>query len=153
MGSYITQDNAIVARIKPQTVTADSETLSDAVDMKRWDRIVADVNFGDYATGNDGSVTAKLVGATTSGGTYSDITGKALTTATFTGSAQDDSMGRIELSAIELATILGASYRYVKLSVTPTNQNMTLSAQVTGHRPDYHPASDNDLAAVKEIIA
>lgn len=153
MGSYITQDNAIVARIKPQSVTAASEALSDAVDMKYWDRIVADINFGDYAGGNDGSVVAKLVGATTSAGTYADITGKGVTAASYTGSAGDDCMARIELSATELVDALGETYRYVKLSVTPSGQNMTLAAQITGHRGDYQPASDYDLAAVKEIIA
>lgn len=153
MAEYITQENAIVARIKPQTVTAAAEALSDAVDMKYWDRIVADVNFGDYAGGNDGTVVAKLVASTASGGTYADITGKALTSGSFSGSAQDNAMGRIELSATELVDALGETYRYVKLSVTPAEQNMTLAAQITGHRSDYGPASDYDLAAVTEIIA
>lgn len=153
MGEYITQELAVVARIKPQTVTAAAEALSDAIDMKYWDRIVALVNFGDYAGGNDGSVTVVLKAATSSGGTYAAITGKTLTAANFTGSANDDSVGIIELSAAELLADKGVTYTYVKLSVTPANRNMTLSGMVLGTRPDYHPASDYDLAAVKQIVA
>jgi len=151
--TQLSEQLAIVARIKPASKTAGAEVLSDAIDMQNHKRIMAICNFGDYAGGNNGSVTVTLKAATTSGGSYSAISGKALTTANFTGSANDDSMGVVELTQEELATLKGTTYRYVKLSITPANQNMTLGAVVLGDYSRYTPASEYDLTAVKEIVA
>lgn len=149
----LSEQLAIVARITPAVKTAGAEVLSDAVDMQNHKRIMAIANLGVYAAGNNGSVTIKLKAATTSGGSYADVTGKALTTANFTGSANDDAVGVVELTQEELATIMGSTYRYVKLSITPANQNMALGAIVLGDYSRYSPASEYDLTAVKEIVA
>ena len=149
----LSEGMAVVARIKPAAKTADSEALSDEIDMKIHTRLMAIFNMGDYAGGNDGSVTVTFKAATSSGGTYSAVTGKALTTASFTGSAQDDAVGIIEMTAEELVATLGATYRYVKLSVTSTNQNLTCGAVVLSGHSRYSWAEDNDLSAVTEIVS
>jgi hypothetical protein len=148
----LSEQLAVVARIKPQALTAAAESLSDAIDMRYHSRILVIFNMGDYAAGNDGSVVVRLKGATASGGTYSNITSKLLTTASFTGSAQDDAVGIIELTAEDLVTTLGQAYRYVKVSVTPSNQNLTCGVVVLADHSRYSPAGDYDLTDVTEII-
>lgn len=149
----LSEQLAVVARITPAVKTAGAEVLSDAIDMQNHGRILAIFNMGVYAGGNNGSVAVVLKAATTSGGSYSLITGKAITTASFTGSANDDAVALIELTQEELATIKGPTYRYVKLSVTPTNQNLACGAVVLGDYSRYTAASEYDIATVKEIIA
>lgn len=150
----LSEQLAIVARIKPQSVTKNNTVLSDAIDMQNHKRIMAIFNMGDYAAGDDGSVTVKLTAATTSNGTYYDVIGKSLTTANFTGSANDNAAGVIELTQEELAAALGSTYRYVKLDVFVANkQNLTMGAIVLGDYSRYSPASEYDLTAVKEIVA
>lgn len=143
----------IVARIKPASKTAAAAATSDVVDMKYWDEVLFIFNMGDYAAGNDGSVAVKVEASATSAfSTAVDVTSKALTTANFTGSAGDDAMGVIRVMADDMV-ISGTTYRYARLSVTPTNQNLTCSAVAIGVRGRYQPGSDYDLSVVDEIIS
>lgn len=142
----------VVARIKPSSKTAGTAATSDAIDLKYWDELLFVFNMGDYAGGNDGSVTVKVqVSNASDFSTAVDVTGKALTTANFTGSAGDDCVGIIRFTA-EDAVVSDTAYRYARLSVTPANQNLTCSAVVLGARGKYQPGSDYDLATVKEIV-
>ena len=68
---------AVVATIDPDVYTA-ATYLSDAIDMAKFDQILAVVMSGTL--GASATIAAKLTQATTSGGTYKDITGKAITT-------------------------------------------------------------------------
>ena len=150
--SRLSEDLAIVGRLKPGAKTAGATVTSDIVDMDIFDRALFIFNMGDYAAGNDGSV-AVSVRASNDGASFTSdaaLTGKALTTASYTGSALDDAVAVIEVTGAEMAA---AGYRYCRLSVTPSNQNLTCSAIVLGGAARYKPASDYDLATVKEIIA
>lgn len=149
----LSEELAVVGRIKPQTITATSTATSDIVDMKYHPRLLVLVNLGEYAAGNDGSVAVALYGDSASNmATEAAITGKALTTGSFTGSAGDDAVGIIELTAEELAAI-GQTQRYVRLKITPTNQNLTAGAILLAGHNRYGKAEDFDLVKVKEIIA
>lgn len=149
----LSEELTVVGRIKPQTVTAEATASSDTVDMRYIARLLVLVNLGEYAAGNDGSVAVQLYADSASNmATEAAITGKALTAATFTGSAGDDAVGIIELTAEELAA-LGQTKRYVRLKVKPSAQNMTLGAVLLAGHNRYAKASQYDLAAVKEIIA
>mgnify|MGYP001212156296 CR=1 FL=1 len=149
----LSEQLTVVGRIKPQSVTATQTATSDIVDMAYHARLMVLVNLGDYAAGNDGSVAVALYSDSASNmATEADITGKALTTGSFTGSAGDDAVGIIELTAEELAAI-GQTQRYVRLKITPTNQNMTVGAILLADHSRYAPAEDFDLTKVKEIIA
>lgn len=146
----LSEDVALVGRIKPQAVTAAATASSDVIDLKNCRKVLFLVNLGDYAAGNDGSIAGGVYGDTDSGGSFATlITGKQLTTATFTGSAGDDAVSIIEVDAAEVET---QNLRYIRLKLTPTNQNMTLSAVALGGGFRFNPASDFDLAAVKEIV-
>lgn len=141
---------AVVTRLKPQSVTAAATgTTSDAVDMKYYRRVLFVFNIGDYAGGNDGSVAAGVYGDTASGGSYtSAVTGKTITTASFTGSAQDDAVAIVEVTAEEAAA---DGYRYLKGKITPSNQNLTCSIIALGDVSRYKPANQFDISAVTEI--
>ena len=149
----LSEQLTVVGRIKPQAITKTNTATSDIVDMKYHARLLVLVNLGDYAAGNDGSVAVALYGDSASNmATEAAITGKALTTGSFTGSAGDDAVGIIELTAEELAAI-GQTQRYVRLKITPSNQNLTAGAILLAGHSRYGKASDFDLSAVKEIIA
>lgn len=143
---------AVVGRIKPAAKTAAAEATSDIVDMKYWQEVLAVFNMGDYAAGNDGTVTVKIaVSNSSTFATEVDLTGKALTAASFSGSAQDDRVGLIRVRADEMV-VSGVEYRYLRLSVTPANQNLTCGAVLLGVGGKYQPASDYDISTVAEII-
>ncbi len=144
----------VVARVKTQTVTAAATVTSDIVDMKYWQQIVAYVNMGAYAAGNDGSLVCKfeLSNDGTSFTSAVDATGKGITTATFTGSTGDEQMAVICLRNEE-CVVSGTEYRYARLTLTPTNEDLAIGAVVIGIGGRYQPGSDYDIAAVAEIIA
>lgn len=143
----------VIGRIKPQAVTAAATVTSDIVDMKYWQEVLAVFNMGDYAAGNDGSVVVLVQVGNDSGlSDATTLTGKALTTATFTGSAGDDAVGVIRWRNEEMV-LSGTEYRYARLAVTPSDQNLTCSAVLLGVGGRYQPGSDYDLAKVKEIIS
>lgn len=149
----LSEELAVVGRIKPQAITAASTATSDIVDMRYISRLMAVVNIGDYAAGNNGAVTVQLYSDSASAMDSEEaIEGKELTAASWTGSGGDDAVGIIELTAEELAAI-GQTQRYVRLKITPAEQNLTASAVLLGGHMRYGKAADFDLATVKEIIA
>lgn len=143
----LTEALAVMAWAKPQSVTADAELLTGEIDTKYLERVVAYVLLGDYAGGNDGSVSGGFQYATTSGGSYTAVSGKQITTASFTGSALDAQIAVLELRVQDVRD----SGRYLKVGITPTNQNMTIGILVLGSTYE-RPADTYDIAAVKEII-
>lgn len=150
----ISEAMPIVGRIKAQTVTAAATVTSDIIDMKYHRRVRGIFNMGDYAAGNDGAVAVKFQ-ASNDGSSFTsavDVTGKTLTAASFTGSAQDDCIATIEVSSEEMV-ISGTGYRYLRMSVTPTNQNLTCGAVIEADGDRYGPATEFDLTAVTEVIA
>lgn len=141
---------AVVGRIKPASKTAAAEATSDIVDMKYWVELYCVFNMGDYAAGNDGSVAVKIALSNSSSFATEVDSEVELTTASFTGSAQDDAVGVLVLRQ-EQCIVSGTEYRYARLSVTPSNQNLTCGAVLLGVGGRYQPASDYDISAVTEI--
>lgn len=136
---------AVVATIDPDVYTA-AEYLSDAIDMNDFESIQAIVMAGTL--GSSATLDAKLTASATSGGSYADITGKAITQLTQAGS-DDDKQAIINLRAEELTEGL----RFVKLSMTVGTATSDAGAIVLGANARNNPASDNDLASVDEIVA
>lgn len=133
---------AVVGVVDPDANTA-AEYLTSAIDMSKWSRIVAVVQTGTLGT--SATVDLKLTDASTSGGSYSDITGKAITQ--LVKASNDDDQAIINLRFDELNT----DARFVKAAVTVGTATSDCSAIVMG-LPRYYPASDNDLASVVEIV-
>ena len=138
---------AIVATIDPDAYTA-TNYLSDAIDMSKIDQILAIVMAGTL--GSSATLAVKLTQATTSGGTYKDITGKAITTLSQASPDGSDKQSLINCRADELD--IDNDYRWVKLSITVATATSDCGAIVLGVGERYGPAADGDLASVAEIV-
>lgn len=136
---------AVVATIDPDAYGT-GEELSDAIDMSKIDQILAIVMAGTL--GASATLDAKLTQATTSGGTYKDITGKAITQ--LVKATDDDKQALINCRADELD--IDNDYRWVKLSMTVGTATSDAGALVLGLGERYGPAFDGDLASVDEIV-
>ena len=139
---------AVVGTIDPD-VTVASTVTSDAVDMALFDQVIGVVLAGTL--GSSATIDAKLEQATTSGGSYKDVTGKAITQMTQAGTDQSDDQALINCRAEELD--IANDYKWVRLSVTVAVATSDLGAVLLALGSHYAPASDNDLASVGEIIA
>jgi len=139
-----TEQWAIVGVIDPDANAAASYD-SDEVDMSLWSRIVAVVQTGTMESGS--TVDFKLQDATSSGGSFSDITGKAITQLTQAGT-DSDKQSIINLRFDELQD----DGRYVKAVMTVGTDASDSSAILMG-LPRYYPASDNDISTVDEIVS
>ena len=138
---------AVVATIDPDALTANTY-LSDAIDMSLFDQILAILMAGTL--GSSATFAAKLTQATTSGGTYKDITGKAISTLTQASPDGSDKQALINLRAEELD--IDNDYRWVKLEIVIATATSDVGAVVLGFGARYGPASDGDLASVAEIV-
>jgi len=139
---------AIVATIDPDVTTA-STVLSDAIDMSKFESIMAIVMAGTL--GSSATLDASVTQATTAGGTYKAISGKAITQMTQAGTDQSDDQAIINVRAEELDVDNG--YRFVKLSMTVAAATSDAGGIVLGFNAVVNPASDNDLASVGEIVS
>jgi hypothetical protein len=142
MSSQPSERVAVVATIDPQDVAQTAKT-SDWVPVRKWRELQALVLAGAIT----GTLDAKLQQATDSAGTgAADITGKAVTQFAAT---DDNKQAVINLKAEEV----GSGYTHVALKITPTGGTTNLcGGLILGVKPQYPPASDDDLADVKEIV-
>ena len=133
---------AVIGVVDPDANGA-AEYLTAAIDMSMWSRIVAVVQTGTLGT--SATVDLKLTDSDATGGTYTDISGKAITQ--LVKASNDDDQAVINLRFDELNT----DARFVKAAVTVGTATSDCSAIVMG-LPRYYPASDNDIASVVEIV-
>lgn len=145
---------ALLARISPASLSANTYT-SDVIDMRYWHRVAIILLTG--VLGNNGTAQVTVQANTTnaaSGGTT--ITGKTFTAANFSGSGSGTAGGSlhegiIEVTDAEVAAALdGARYLYASLVIGTATSLASLA--IIGLDPRYEPASDFDLASVREII-
>ena len=138
---------AVVATIDPDAYSAGAEN-SDAVDLSKFNRALFVLMVGDL--GVSATVDFKLQWAATSGGSYTDISGKSITQLTQAGS-DDNKQALIEITAEELAAV-DTTAQFVRgvltIGTTACDAGMVALAGVARH----HPASDDDLASVDEIV-
>ena len=117
-------------------------TLSGAVPVAGFAEFFAVLQMGVI----DAGITFKLTEASSSGGVYTDISGKAITA--FVGT-DDGKSAWINLKAEELLS----TTTHIKASVTCTNVSSSLiSVAVYGKKPKYAPASDDKLSTLAQII-
>lgn len=132
---------AVCATVDPVNGN-NAATSSDAVDMSKFHSAMFILTMGVI----DATVDFKLQESATSGGSYTDITGKAITQFAAT---DDGKQAVINLRSDEL----GAGKRYVKAVVTVGNNTSSLVSVIClGLDPRHGPASDDDLATVAQII-
>jgi hypothetical protein len=132
---------AIVATIDPDAGTAGTY-LSDEIDMSKYTQLAAIVMAGTL--GASATIDATFQSAPTAGGTYADISGKAITQLTKAGS-DDGKQAVVSLRGDE------GGDRYVKLELVVGTATSDCGAIVLG-RVRYGPATDYDLSTVDEVV-
>lgn len=137
----------VVEYIAPDAYAA-STVLSGAIDMSKWSRILVIVQAGDL--GASATLDVKLTASATSGGSYADISGAAITQLTQAGTDSNKTVV-LELKAESMP----AGKRYVKVSLTVATATSDCGAVVIGVSK-YKPVTGFDLAtgegAVDEVV-
>lgn len=146
MTDRLSERLAVVACIDPDAYVAGAES-SDWVDMSKFERVIFVVMAGDLGT--SATLDAKLQEATDVAGTGAqDISGKAITQLTEAGT-DSNKQAIIEIKADELT----AGFDFVSCEMTVAVATSDCGVIALAGDPRYHPASDNDLASVDEIVA
>jgi hypothetical protein len=137
---------AIVAGfVGPATVNT-TPILSSAVDMSKFRRAMFILALGDMASE---TIDFKLQWSATSGGTYADVTGKAITQLAASASANDNAQCIINLDAADLP----AGAQFVKgRAITGGATGGSACILGIGMDPTYGPASTDKSASVLQII-
>ena len=136
---------AVVATVDPQTV-ANSEKLTDAIDMSKWAEVLFIFLTGDMASE---TIDFGLQASATSGGTYANITDKQATQLAAHASNNDNSQIVINLKAEEMP----AGKRWVKgRAITGAGTGGPGCIVALGMRPKFGPATDDDLASVLQVV-
>ena len=128
---------AVLGKLDPQSFAAGTTTVGP-IQTNISRRLVAIIKVGTIGT----SVDAKWTAATTSGGTYTDVTGAAITQIT-----ASSKIALLELKSESVESLMGSGYQYVKLSLTGVGTNL-VDVVVLGAPARYQPNSTNNIAAV-----
>jgi hypothetical protein len=140
---------AIVSVIDPDA-NATGTFTGDAIDMAFHRKIMVIVMAGTIAS--TGTVDCLLTESATSGGTYTQISGKSITQLTQAGT-DSDKQAVINLRSDEL----GTGMRYVKVSLRIGTAAADSATVTIADRSRYSDAVNTttfgDLASVDEIVA
>lgn len=132
MTNRVTEGSAVLGTIGANAGTAGT-FLSNAIplDCDSARRIVADINLGTI--GASGTVDAKLRWSATSGGTYADVTGTAMT--------QDVTGSRVDTieASVEQIMSFAPTANFVKLQVITAVAATPFSAVIRGFDAAHLP--------------
>lgn len=137
---------AIVGVVNPASYGA-GEQLSAAISLSGLRRLMAVVQTG--VMGASATIDVSLKGSTTSGGTYTAITGAALVQ--IVKATGDNIQAELEVSPQRIED-LALGYTFVKLSVTVGVAASIVGAQVFADRTRYVDAALYDLSSVKQKV-
>ena len=136
---------AVVGTVDPQTV-ANSEQLTDAVDMAKWHEAMFILCLGNMAAE---TIDFGVYESATSGGSYTAVTGKAATQLAAHASNNDNTQIVINVKAEELSS----GMRYLKgRAITGNSTGGPACVVALGLKPRHAPGSDDDLASVVQIV-
>ena len=145
----LTQGLTVLAKLDPQSMNAGTDTSMTNIDLSKVRRLLLLLQTGSL--GAAGTVDAKLRASKTSGGTYTDITGAAITQLTVGGSG-GSKVCTIEVRDDQLETVVGAGYKFVQVSITVGGNAVLIGAVVLGAEAEYKPAKSQDIAAVAQRV-
>lgn len=141
MQSQPSERAAVAAKVNPAN-NNNSTQNSDAVDMNKFHEAMFILVLGAVDSTND----FKLQESPNGSSGWQDISGKSITQLAAT---DDNKVAIINLKAEELS----AGYRYARAVNTVGNGTTNITCAVgMGMKPRYGPASDDDLAAVAQIV-
>lgn len=144
----LSQQLAVVATIDPDSLSAGAAN-SDAVDMSKFNRVLFLFLSGDLGT--SATMDGKLQGSVDGSTGWTDLSGKSITQFTQAGS-DSDKQALVEITAEELAGYGSGTYRYVRGVITIGTAASEAALVALGASARFHPASDDDLASVDEIV-
>lgn len=137
---------AVVGVVQPQAISFGATgVLTAAIDMQDWKQLICVAQSGTLGT--SGTLDVKAVASATSGGTYTALTGKSATQ--LVKATDDNKIVVVEVVQDDVAKV---EKRYVKFNLVAGTANATSGCIVLGVPASYGKASDNDLAAVAEIL-
>lgn len=137
---------AVVATVDPQTV-ANSEKVTDAVDMKLHDQVAFILLLGDMAAE---TIDFRLESDSDSGFATDKQTLKAATQLAAHATNNDNSQIVLWCRAQDL--LANANHRYVRgRAITGAGVGGPAAIVAVALDSRFQPASDDDLASVKEI--
>ncbi|WP_422929196.1 hypothetical protein [Singulisphaera sp. PoT] len=115
-----------------------------AIDLGTFGQVLFVIDTGTL--GASATVDFAVVGSSTSGGSYSAISGTSIT--------QINASGKYALVLVTAEKIqsLGTGIRYIKGQVTVGTATSTVSILALGVLTDYEPASANNPAAVVQTV-
>ena len=138
----MTEDLAVAGEIHPVSQGVGSVSTA-AINMGLFGAVVFEVEVG--AVGAAGTVDFLVQASATSGGTYADVSGTAITQITVS-----NTKALIEVRAARL-TDLGVG-PFIKGKVTIGGNAVLISLSALGSKGPYYPNSDNNLASVAQKV-
>jgi len=141
----LSEQLAIVSCIDPDAYTAATVT-GDEIDMRYFRRVIFIVMAGTL--GSSATIDFKVTECASSGGSFTDLSGKAITQLTDAGT-DDDKQAIVEVAAEEM----GAGMRYLKGSLTVGTATSDVGVIALADCARYKPANAYDLSSVDEIVA
>lgn len=140
------EDIAIVGTIDSASQST-SEKLTDAIDLSKFSRFLFVINAG--VLGTSATLDFQIKGATSAGGSYTAITGTAITQLV---KATDDGKQVVVEISRQAVENLGLGYTHIKGSLVPGTAASQAAVVALGVGPFYGPAADHDLADVAQIL-
>lgn len=142
MSSLASEQCGVVGVIVPAD-RANAVTNGPAVDLSKFQRVVFVLQLGVIDT----TVDFKLQEAASAGGTYSDISAKAITTLAAT---DDNKQVMIELQGSEM----GSGKCFARCVLTSGSGTVCLSSVLAlGFEPRFAPATGDDLATMAQVVS
>lgn len=139
----LTEQTAVVARTAPKSQSAGT-VLTEAIALGTAHGYTFTVIVG--AVGAGGTVDFQIKGATSSGGTYTAISGTAITQM-----ATANKISRVEISSIAIEQ-LGLGYTHIKGEIVVGTAACEVCVVAEANKLRLGVGADNDSADVVEIV-
>jgi hypothetical protein len=134
---------ALVGVINPAVQTVGTIDMS-AIDLKYYRRVMFVVLAGNLSGG--GVVDFKVQSSDASGGTYTDVSGLAIT-------SMNNADGTNKQAIVEVTTDqLADGQRYVRGRLTIATANSPVAVAAFGGDARYEPIADFDLASASRVV-
>jgi len=136
------ENSSIIGIINPAE-RAGATTNGTAIDLSKFHQTMFLLLVG----ATDATIDFKLQESAATGSGFTDISGKAVTTFTAT---DDNKQAIINLDSSEM----GSSKRYVRGVITAGSGTTCVVGMVAlGFSPRFHPATDDDLPSVSQVVS
>jgi hypothetical protein len=149
MSERLAQRVSVVAMIDPMGILASSTTTCDVIDAKLYDSLMFILALGAITSSGQVTMTVYKGASATATKITSSITA-ADRLEVSTGATDADKQQIIDVDVSK------EGKRYYLAQIVANGETTTggafASMVVLGSKPRYHPASDNDLASVDQII-